>query len=130
MATVQCASCAYPIPVHGDRLPPWCPQCGADLKAPSKRGAAPPAPVAPGGAETVPLGVPDELVEVTPVDNLDRQARRMAQRVLGEAEDAQRPGFRISPWLVRLLVLLGFVLILRFGLPLCLYFLSAGPPSP
>src|SRR4051812_14587631 len=32
MATIQCGSCSHLITTGDNRLPPWCPHCGGDLK--------------------------------------------------------------------------------------------------
>jgi hypothetical protein len=38
-ASALCTACGAPILPKGDRLPPWCPRCGADFKA--QRAASP-----------------------------------------------------------------------------------------
>ena len=30
--SIRCCQCGYEVVLGGDRLPPWCPRCGADLK--------------------------------------------------------------------------------------------------
>jgi hypothetical protein len=32
MFTVTCRVCGHDIPMAGDRIPPWCPKCGADVR--------------------------------------------------------------------------------------------------
>src|SRR5438045_1601588 len=43
---MPCPKCSYSVPSDGNRLPPWCPRCGADLK-PQPADAPPPPPVLP-----------------------------------------------------------------------------------
>lgn len=33
MIAISCANCNRPVSTQGDRLPPWCPHCGASIKA-------------------------------------------------------------------------------------------------
>jgi hypothetical protein len=46
---IECPRCYTKIPVHANRLPPWCPQCGGELKtlAAASPGAGSPGPSGP-----------------------------------------------------------------------------------
>lgn len=78
---LQCATCPFRVSVDpGERRPPWCPACGADLKeaAPLKAPATVAASVAvaefpvPGGAQgNVPAAQPRGFTDAVPPDGPD-----------------------------------------------------------
>src|SRR5262245_44439575 len=104
MASVQCATCGRNVlSDHLDRLPPWCPDCGADLKRASA--AAPTSE--PGGA-----------VAETPAPNPDAALRefiqRMAQPNRGREHTARGPRLFRGPIVLLGLVLLGVILAMAW----------------
>jgi hypothetical protein len=72
---ISCSSCAHVIPIPGDRLPPWCPHCGNDVKRdtqPMEVPDPPPSPAPPRllpgllGARRAPAFVPSSLPAPVP----------------------------------------------------------------
>jgi hypothetical protein len=108
---ISCTSCAHAIPLPGDRIPPWCPQCGADVKR-----------------DTQPLEVPDPPPSAAParIPHAIANARSAALPTLEgsapvglapELTDASAPTSKppVPGWVVPFLVGCGVIPLVTLG---------------
>ncbi len=108
MSTLQCPSCSRSFsPTIDGRLPPWCPRCGADLKARPQPSSPPEAAAASPG---VPTATP-AVAPTVPVPSLPGPQ-------LGYIQVRAAKSLDVSQAFYRLYVLEENLYFLRLGCPL------------